>query len=197
MNDQRAFEIVVKLIIRQIKIQGSHQPANQGRRDKHEVIDALRFILNKFLMVQNFDEIEEHSDILQPMTQELAEILMNSAQYYHMKYEGTLEPMCELFPVDGLSLTNQPSLAQSPVVKLRSESGEKNGDGDSEEQDASLFRLQELKERGQDDQAFSEENDINHSESKASERSQVQSNQNSSQNNNQSQADLSANDNQR
>lgn len=56
-------------------------------------------------MVHNFDEIEEYSDNLQPMTPELIGILMNSAQYYQMKYEGLLDPMCELFPVDGLSLT--------------------------------------------------------------------------------------------
>ena len=79
------------------------------------MVDALKFILTKFLMVPNFDEIEEQSDNLQPLTPELVEILMNSAQYYQMKYDGALEPMCELFPIDGLSLTNQPSLAQSPV----------------------------------------------------------------------------------
>lgn len=99
-------------------------------------------------MVQNFDEIEEHSEILQPLTQEHAEILMNSAQYYQMKYEGTLEPMCELFPIEGLSLTNQPSLAQSPLLHPRSDSLQKNGDGPESEEDASWFRLQELKERG-------------------------------------------------
>ena len=75
------------------------------------------------------------------MTQELAEVLMNSAQYYQMKYEGTLEPMGELFPIEGLSLTNQPSLAQSPLLQPRSESLQKNGDGqESENQDASWFR---------------------------------------------------------
>ena len=93
--------------MRQIKIQGSHhQSTSQTKKDKQEVVEALKFILNKFLMVNNFDEIEEHSDNLQPMTPELVDILMNSAQYYQMKYEGALEPMCELFPVDGLSLTN-------------------------------------------------------------------------------------------
>ena len=35
------------------------------------MIDALKFLLNKFLMVHNFDEIEEHSDHLQPLTPEL------------------------------------------------------------------------------------------------------------------------------
>lgn len=50
-------------------------------------------------MVDNFEEIEEQSDHLQPMTPELVEILMNSAQYYQMKYDGSLEPMCELFPI--------------------------------------------------------------------------------------------------
>lgn len=43
------------------------------------MVDALKFILTKFLMVPNFDEIEEQSDNLQPLTPELVEILMNSA----------------------------------------------------------------------------------------------------------------------
>lgn len=34
---------------------------------------------------------------------EMVDILMNSAVYYQKKYEGELEPMCEVFSVDGLS----------------------------------------------------------------------------------------------
>ena len=81
MNDKRIFEIVVKLVIQNITIQGSHhhQSTNQTKKDKQEVVDALKFILTKFLMVPNFDEIEEQSDNLQPLTPELVEILMNSA----------------------------------------------------------------------------------------------------------------------
>ena len=152
MNDQRILEIVIKLVIRQIKIQGSHhQSTSQTKRDKQEVLEALKFILNKFLMIQNFEEIEEHSDLLQPMTPELVEILMNSAQYYQMKYEGALEPMCELFPIDGLSLTNQPSMAQSPLMQARSDVMKDVAGQDSEDPDASWLRLQELQERGQEE----------------------------------------------
>ena len=31
----------------------------------------------------------------------MVDILMNSAVYYQKKYEGELEPMCEVFSIDG------------------------------------------------------------------------------------------------
>jgi hypothetical protein len=50
--------------------------------DKKELIEALKFIMESFLQVNNFDEIEKESDKIQPLTCELIEILLNSADYY-------------------------------------------------------------------------------------------------------------------
>ena len=59
--------------------------------------------MEKFLAIKNFDQIELQSDFIQPLPIEMVDILMNSAVYYQKKYVGELEPMCEVFSVDGLS----------------------------------------------------------------------------------------------
>lgn len=38
----------------------------------------------------------------------MVEILLNSATYYQMKYEGKLEPVCELFEIEGLAQETLP-----------------------------------------------------------------------------------------
>ena len=73
--------------------------------DKKELIEALKFIMESFLQVNNFDEIEKESDKIQPLTIELIEILLNSADYYQKKYTGEIKHMEEVFPIEDPSLT--------------------------------------------------------------------------------------------
>ena len=44
-------------------------------------------------MVGNFDQIENQSENIQQLTPKLIDILMNSIQYYQMKYDGDLDAM--------------------------------------------------------------------------------------------------------
>lgn len=57
----------------------------------------MKFLLEKFMAVENFDELDRQSDNITPLSAELVDILMNSVLYYQMKYDGDLDPMCELF----------------------------------------------------------------------------------------------------
>jgi len=54
---------------------------------------ALKFIMVKFMMIDNFDQIDRDSDLIQPVSLEMVDILMNSLVYYHKKYTGELGHM--------------------------------------------------------------------------------------------------------
>ena len=49
--------------------------------------------MQDFMMIRNFDEIEEASEEIMPLDHEMIEVLLNSAFYYQKKYEGSLDPM--------------------------------------------------------------------------------------------------------
>lgn len=68
---------------------------------------------------------------------------------------------------------------------------------DSEDQDSMSLRLQELKDRGQDEQESSQEHELQNSNSKDSECSQAHSNQMSAAHQRESQGELSVNENQK
>ena len=71
-------------------------------------MSALKFIMEKFMMIKNFEQIEADSDIIQPLTLESVEILMNSAVYYQKKYTGEIAHMEEVFPIEDPSINNSP-----------------------------------------------------------------------------------------
>ena len=71
--------------------------------DESKLINSLKFIIEKFMMCSNFDEIEEQSQCIKLLDSRRIEILLNSATYYQMKYDGSLEHMCEIFPIEGMS----------------------------------------------------------------------------------------------
>ena len=64
------------------------------------MIEALKFIMEDFLQISNFDKIEQESEAIEILSSDMVEILLNSAVYYQKKYEGNLDPMQEVFPVD-------------------------------------------------------------------------------------------------
>ena len=46
------------------------------------MIQALQFIVEKFLMIDNFSQIEKDSKKIEPLTSDMVDVLMNSAIYY-------------------------------------------------------------------------------------------------------------------
>ena len=58
--------------------------------------------MEKFLLVTKFREMEKDCDKITPITSDLVEILMNSADYYQKKYDGVLPHMQEMFPIQEL-----------------------------------------------------------------------------------------------
>ena len=50
-----------------------------------------------FLQKKNFDVIENESNDISQLNNEMVEILLNSATYYQKKYTGELEEMNEVF----------------------------------------------------------------------------------------------------
>jgi hypothetical protein len=67
------------------------------------MIQSLKFIMEQFLLFKDFDKVEEESESIETLSQEMVEILLNSASYYQKKYEGELDTMNEVFPVECLS----------------------------------------------------------------------------------------------
>jgi len=57
-------------------------------------------MMERILKIENFDQIEEESEIIQPLNQEMVDILMNSALYYEKKYTREIGHMQEVFPID-------------------------------------------------------------------------------------------------
>lgn len=53
-----------------------------------------------FMQVSNFEELDRDSDKIQPLTTEMVDILMNSADYYQKKYTKELPHMQEVFPFE-------------------------------------------------------------------------------------------------
>jgi hypothetical protein len=64
-------------------------------------MNSLKFIVEKFLMYANFDKVAEASDKMKTLDGRRVDILLNSATYYQMKYDGRLENMQEIFDIDG------------------------------------------------------------------------------------------------
>ena len=54
-----------------------------------------------FLQKDNFDTIEQESNDIQQLSNEMVEILMNSATYYQKKYNKELDDMREVFHLEG------------------------------------------------------------------------------------------------
>lgn len=52
MNDKLAFDISLKLLMNHMKIYCLHHSSNG---DEEKLIKSLRFIMEKFLMVKDFD----------------------------------------------------------------------------------------------------------------------------------------------
>jgi len=65
-------------------------------------MNSLKFIIERFLMYTNFDQMIEASEEIKVLDSRRVEILLNSATYYQMKYDGTLEHMQEIFPIEGM-----------------------------------------------------------------------------------------------
>ena len=53
-------------------------------------------------MYTNFDQMAEASEEIKVLDSRRVEILLNSASYYQGKYDGTLEHMQEIFPIEGM-----------------------------------------------------------------------------------------------
>lgn len=83
LNDKRSFEITLKLVIIFIKLSSQNG-------DKNKMIEALKFLMEQFLLVDNFDLIESESEAIEPLGSEMVDVLLNSAVYYQKKYEGEL-----------------------------------------------------------------------------------------------------------
>ena len=62
------------------------------------MISALKFLMEQFLLIDNFDQIERESEAIEALGAEMVDILLNSAEYYMKKYNGELEPIHEVFP---------------------------------------------------------------------------------------------------
>ena len=60
-------------------------------------------MMEQFLLIDNFDQIERDSETIEVLGTEMVDILLNSAEYYQKKYEGELEPMHEVFPENSSS----------------------------------------------------------------------------------------------
>ena len=56
-------------------------------------MNSLKFIVEKFLMFSNFEKVAESSDKMKTLDGRKVDILLNSASYYQMKYDGKLENM--------------------------------------------------------------------------------------------------------
>jgi len=95
-NNTRAFEITLKLVIQYIKLSNY----NTTQADKNHLIAALKFIMVKFMMISNFEQIESDSDLILPVNVEMVEILQNSLLYYQKKYSGEISHMQEVFPIE-------------------------------------------------------------------------------------------------
>ena len=83
LNDKRSFEITLKLVIIFIKLSSQNG-------DKNKMIEALKLLMEQFLLVDNFDLIESESEGIEPLGSEMVDVLLNSAVYYQKKYEGEL-----------------------------------------------------------------------------------------------------------
>ena len=70
------------------------------------MISALKFLMEQFLLVDNFDQVERDSETIEVLGTEMVDILLNSAVYYQKKYEGQLEAMHEVFPGSPLKKEN-------------------------------------------------------------------------------------------
>lgn len=116
LNNTQAFEITLKLIIQYIKIQ-SLISTNQNY-DKNQLMKALKFVVEKFMKIDNFDEIEEQSHDIQPINTDMIDILMNSAVYYQKKYTREIGHMQEVFPIE------DPSMHQSPLKNVSLQNSE-------------------------------------------------------------------------
>lgn len=81
----------MKLVIQYIKLTNLASNAITG--DKQQLMQALKFMMVHFLKVDNFDQIEQQSEIIQPLTQDMIDVLMNSADYYQKKYTGEIDHM--------------------------------------------------------------------------------------------------------
>ena len=64
-------------------------------------MNSLKFIVEKFLMYSNFEKVAEASEKMKMLDSRKVEILLNSATYYQMKYDGRLENMQEIFTIEG------------------------------------------------------------------------------------------------
>lgn len=69
-------------------------------------MSVLKFMMQDILQIKNFEQIDALSESIQPLTPEMIDILMSSAQYYQKKYDGELDTMCEVFTAEGLSSKN-------------------------------------------------------------------------------------------
>lgn len=98
-NDERTFDITLKLIIQNVKNSNLLATPN----DKAKILKILKFMMKNVLVYDNFETIEALSDNIQPLTTEMIDILMSSAVYYQKKYDGELDQMCEVFTAEGLS----------------------------------------------------------------------------------------------
>ena len=52
-------------------------------------------------MYSNFEKVAEASEKMKMLDSRKVEILLNSATYYQMKYDGRLENMQEIFTIEG------------------------------------------------------------------------------------------------
>ena len=77
---------------------------NNQNSDKVQLINALKYMMVNFLKVENFDQIEEQSESIQPLNFEMIEVLMNSALYYQKKYTREIGHMQEVFPIEDPSI---------------------------------------------------------------------------------------------
>ena len=64
-------------------------------------MNTLKFIVEKFMIYPNFDKIAEASQKMKVLDSRKVDILLNSATYYQMKYDGRLENMQEIFEIEG------------------------------------------------------------------------------------------------
>ena len=46
------------------------------------MISALKFLMEQFLLVDNFDQVERDSETIEVLGTEMVDILLNSAVYY-------------------------------------------------------------------------------------------------------------------
>ena len=79
MKNKQAFSITLKLVIQYIKLTNINSVM---ATDKQALIKALKFIMTELLCIDDFEQIHTESSIIQPLTTDMVDILMNSAVFY-------------------------------------------------------------------------------------------------------------------